>query len=106
MNYIRRRIWDEPIWNFEFVVDGESLAHSLKEHRQLFSDVSSHCTTAVCCRMSPIQKAEVVKMEKNFSSKPITATIGDDANDVSMVQEAHVGIGRYEIVYSVNVRFQ
>lgn len=97
MNYFRRRIWDEPIQNFGFVVDGESLAHSLKEHRQLLSEVSSHCTTVVCCRMSPIQKAEVVKMVKNFSSKPITAAIGDGANDVSMIQEAHVGIGKYEI---------
>ena len=57
--YVRRRIWDEPIQNFGFVVDGESLAHSLREHRQLLSEVCSHCNTVVCCRMSPIQKAEV-----------------------------------------------
>ncbi|XP_046654968.1 phospholipid-transporting ATPase IF-like [Daphnia pulicaria] len=90
---LRRRIWDEPIQNFGFVVDGESLAHSLREHRQLLSEVCSHCNTVVCCRMSPIQKAEVVKVVKGFSSKPITAAIGDGANDVSMIQEANVGIG-------------
>jgi len=53
--------------------------------------------------MSPIQKAEVVKMVKNFSSKPITAAIGDGANDVSMIQEAHVGIGKYKIIYPLNL---
>lgn len=37
---------------------------------------------------------QVVKLVKGFSSKPITAAIGDGANDVSMIQEAHVGIGR------------
>ena len=117
--YVRRRIWDEPIQNFGFVVDGESLAHSLREHRQLLSEVCSHCNTVVCCRMSPIQKAEVnvvhrycfrrslilkwnwkvVKVVKGFSSKPITAAIGDGANDVSMIQEAHVGIGMKSICY-------
>lgn len=61
---VRRRIWDEPIQNFGFVVDGESLAHSLREHRQLLSEVCSHCNTVVCCRMSPIQKAEVRKFTK------------------------------------------
>jgi phospholipid-translocating ATPase len=60
----RRRIWDEPIQNFGFVVDGESLAHSLREHRQLLSEVCSHCNTVVCCRMSPIQKAEVCPLHK------------------------------------------
>ena len=28
-------------------------------------------------------------------TKPITAAIGDGANDVSMIQEAHVGLGIY-----------
>lgn len=36
-------------------------------------------------------------MVKGFSSKPITAAIGDGANDVSMIQEAHVGIGMKSI---------
>ena len=38
-------------------------------------------------------------MVKGFSSKPITAAIGDGANDVSMIQEAHVGIGMKSICY-------
>ena len=32
-------------------------------------------------------------MVKLSSQKPMTAAIGDGANDVSMIQEAHVGLG-------------
>ena len=32
---------------------------------------------------------------KKSKSKPITAAIGDGANDVSMIQEANVGIGLF-----------
>jgi phospholipid-translocating ATPase len=34
-----------------------------------------------------------VKLIKNGKEAPITAAIGDGANDVSMIQEAHVGLG-------------
>ena len=43
--------------------------------------------------MSPLQKAEIVKMIKNSPEKPIVAAVGDGGNDVSMIQEAHVGLG-------------
>jgi phospholipid-translocating ATPase len=36
-----------------------------------------------------------VKLVKKSKKKPMTAAIGDGANDVSMIQEAHVGIGIY-----------
>jgi phospholipid-translocating ATPase len=32
---------------------------------------------------------------KKSAHKPMTAAIGDGANDVSMIQEAHVGLGIY-----------
>lgn len=32
-------------------------------------------------------------MVKNTKGSPITLSIGDGANDVSMILEAHVGIG-------------
>ena len=43
--------------------------------------------------MSPLQKAEIVAMMKNHPDQPVTAAIGDGANDVAMIQEAHVGLG-------------
>jgi phospholipid-translocating ATPase len=36
---------------------------------------------------------KVVKLVKLSEMKPMTAAIGDGANDVSMIQEAHVGLG-------------
>jgi P-type E1-E2 ATPase len=38
---------------------------------------------------------KVVKLVKNSELKPITCAIGDGANDVSMIQEAHVGLGLF-----------
>lgn len=42
--------------------------------------------------MSPLQKALVVKLVKK-NQKAILLAIGDGANDVSMIQAAHVGVG-------------
>lgn len=43
-------------------------------------------------RVSPLQKALVVKLVKRSTDAPLLA-IGDGANDVSMIQAAHVGVG-------------
>lgn len=43
-------------------------------------------------RVSPKQKAEVVELLKR-STDEITLAIGDGANDVGMIQTAHVGVG-------------
>jgi phospholipid-transporting ATPase len=74
------------------VIDGEALTIALKYHHDLFLDVSQRVASAVCCRLSPLQKAKVVEM---FQAKTgATALgIGDGANDVSMIQAAKVGIG-------------
>ena len=42
------------------------------------------------CRPLSVQ---IVKMVKCSKGSPITLSIGDGANDVSMILEAHVGIG-------------
>jgi magnesium-transporting ATPase (P-type) len=44
--------------------------------------------------MSPKQKGEIVRFVKKHQNK-ITLAIGDGANDVNMIQEAHIGIGLY-----------
>ena len=45
-----------------------------------------------CCRVSPKQKADIVALSKKYS-KMITLAVGDGANDVPMIMEAHIGIG-------------
>jgi P-type E1-E2 ATPase len=49
----------------------------------------------ICCRVSPSQKADIVRLVIKDDDQVITAAIGDGANDVSMIKEAHVGIGLY-----------
>ena len=36
-----------------------------------------------------------MRLVKESKQKPVTAAIGDGANDVAMIQEAHVGLGIY-----------
>lgn len=75
------------------VIDGKSLAYALeKEMEKLFLDLAVKCKAVICCRVSPLQKALVVKLVKRHV-KALTLAIGDGANDVSMIQAAHVGVG-------------
>ncbi|XP_052104565.1 phospholipid-transporting ATPase IF-like isoform X2 [Mytilus californianus] len=75
------------------IIDGTTLTHALYDHGDILRDLCHLCVAVLCCRMSPLQKAEVVKLIKNGKDAPVTAAIGDGANDVSMIQEAHVGLG-------------
>ncbi|WAR27505.1 AT11B-like protein, partial [Mya arenaria] len=77
---------------FALVIDGASLQHCL-EHADALCSLSLNCSAVLCCRMTPLQKAEVVKLIKHSKDHPVTAAIGDGANDVSMIEEADVGIG-------------
>lgn len=49
----------------------------------------------LACRVSPKQKAEVVRMvrAKEDEDKCTTLAIGDGANDVNMITAAHIGVG-------------
>lgn len=42
---------------------------------------------------------QIVKLIKASKEHPITLAIGDGANDVSMILEAHVGIGDFMLAY-------
>lgn len=52
----------------------------------------AHGANPFLSRVSPLQKALVVKLVKRHL-KAILLAIGDGANDVSMIQAAHVGVG-------------
>lgn len=82
----------QPCSRFAIVVDGESWINCFAYCPDLFLDLLHHCHTMVCCRMSPAQKAQVVRLVKRKLNK-VCLSIGDGANDVSMIREANVGIG-------------
>lgn len=76
------------------VIDGKALEHALRPRlRPLFYQVTTLCSSVICCRVSPKQKADIVEFVRHFEPESITLAIGDGANDVGMIQAAHVGVG-------------
>ena len=74
------------------VIDGRSLTLALdKELAGSFLSLGTKCSAVICCRVSPLQKALVTSLVKD--SGRITLAIGDGANDVGMIQAAHIGVG-------------
>lgn len=98
---------------FALIIDGASLTHALSSTiEDSFYKLGTSCIAVIACRVSPLQKSLIVKLVKNRQTTPpnssassskcfpsssptrqITLAIGDGANDVSMIQAAHVGVG-------------
>ena len=79
--------------NYALVVDGAFLKDALLDSvKDLFCELSIQCSAVVCCRVSPLQKAQVVNLIR-YARNACCLAIGDGANDVSMIQAAHLGVG-------------
>ncbi|VEN49621.1 unnamed protein product [Callosobruchus maculatus] len=75
------------------VIDGKTLSLVLSPRlKDMFIKLCLYCKVVICCRVSPIQKSEVVENVRKHT-KAVTLAIGDGANDVAMIRKAHVGIG-------------
>uniref|UniRef100_A0A667XDJ4 Phospholipid-transporting ATPase n=1 Tax=Myripristis murdjan TaxID=586833 RepID=A0A667XDJ4_9TELE len=78
---------------FILVIDGRTLDWALQDElRSDFLELSRQCKAVICCRSTPLQKSEVVRLVRD-QLKVMTLAVGDGANDVSMIQVADVGIG-------------
>ncbi|PPQ72461.1 hypothetical protein CVT26_003714 [Gymnopilus dilepis] len=79
---------------FVLVIDGLALEDALSDekHKDLLLRLAMVCEGVICCRVSPLQKALMVKLVKDGVGA-MTLAIGDGANDVSMIQAADVGVG-------------
>lgn len=78
---------------YALVINGLSLVHALADELSaMFLEVGCLCRAVICCRVTPLQKAQVVELVKKHK-KSITLAIGDGANDVSMIKTAHIGVG-------------
>ncbi|KDO30720.1 hypothetical protein SPRG_04622 [Saprolegnia parasitica CBS 223.65] len=77
------------------VIDGDALELVMQniDACVVFLKVAMRCDSVVCCRVSPSQKAEVVALVRSNNLKARTLAIGDGANDVAMIQRAHIGVG-------------
>ncbi|CAM9616533.1 unnamed protein product [Discosporangium mesarthrocarpum] len=76
------------------VIDGQSLI--LATHpgcRKELATFAMECSSVLCCRVSPDQKRELVALVREYKPGARTLAIGDGANDVAMIQGAHIGVG-------------
>ncbi|KAF8661979.1 hypothetical protein HU200_056593 [Digitaria exilis] len=74
-----------------FVLDGWALEILQKHSKESFTRLAMLSKTAICCRMTPLQKAQLVAILKSVGY--LTLAIGDGGNDVRMIQEANIGVG-------------
>uniref|UniRef100_A0A8C0YU89 Phospholipid-transporting ATPase n=1 Tax=Canis lupus familiaris TaxID=9615 RepID=A0A8C0YU89_CANLF len=82
-----------PNGNYGLIINGCSLAYALEGNLELeLLRTACMCKGVICCRMTPLQKAQVVELVKRYK-KVVTLAIGDGANDVSMIKAAHIGVG-------------
>jgi P-type E1-E2 ATPase len=60
-----------------------------------FLDIIKKSYSIIAYRLSPSQKAEIVKFVSKNTKNCISLAIGDGANDVNMIQTANVGVGLF-----------
>lgn len=71
------------VWIFFFLIPQ---AHALESDvKNDLLELACMCKTVVCCRVTPLQKAQVVELVKKHRNA-VTLAIGDGANDVSMIK--------------------
>jgi phospholipid-translocating ATPase len=76
----------EEFGGFCLLITGAALVHALSDRLKLrFLELSTMCKTVICCRVTPLQKAQVVALVMK-NDNVVTLAIGDGANDVSMIQ--------------------
>ena len=88
---------EQEVGQFGILIDEKALRtiNDNEDIQRIFLDIAKNASSVICCRVSPIQKSQVVKMMKNYDKEGVTLAIGDGGNDVSMIMEAHIGIGIY-----------
>ena len=66
------------------VLDGVAVAEILNDTNgpNILYEVGVRCHACVCCRLSPMQKRQLVECVRTAAPRTITAAIGDGANDV------------------------
>lgn len=88
-----RKVHAPPSGNYGVIIDGDALKIALSDSLKIkFLLLCKQCKAVLCCRVSPAQKASVVKLVKE-NLDVMTLAIGDGSNDVAMIQAANVGVG-------------
>ncbi|OAJ43171.1 hypothetical protein BDEG_26551 [Batrachochytrium dendrobatidis JEL423] len=89
-----KEMHEAPEKTYALVINGDVLTHALAgPHKQKLLQIGTKCRSVICTRVTPLQKAMVVRLVRSNLKSAVTLAIGDGANDVSMIQAAHVGVG-------------
>ncbi len=93
LKYEKKKILDKNK-KLYMIIDGLNLSYVLNDSNWSlkFFKLGLLVDSVICCRVSPKQKSLVVKLVKD-NGDWITLSIGDGANDVPMIMEAHIGVG-------------
>merc|ERR1719478_912644 len=76
------------------VLDGKTMQYCLLDDtcKSLIYELGIASKSCVCCRLTPLQKRNLVDIVRDRDASTITLAIGDGANDVPMISGAHLGI--------------
>ena len=84
----------EQYSKFALVVSGDSLVQITTSNLMgKFVQLLDKVEVVLACRVSPQQKSDIVNLVKETKKEVRTLAIGDGANDVNMINSAHVGVG-------------
>lgn len=63
---------------FILVIDGQTLDWALEEHLKTdFLELSCRCRAVICCRSTPLQKSQVVRLIRD-ELNVMTLAVGED----------------------------
>ncbi len=68
------RSWSTSNQDYGFIIDGATLSIMMNLprevdvslYRSLFLQICQNCTAVLCCRMAPLQKAQVTPADRHF----------------------------------------
>ena len=65
------------------VVEGPALTHALAVASAAFADLAMACTSVICCRASPAQKAQLVAMVR--AAGKVVLAVGDGGEGTALL---------------------
>ncbi|RHZ14744.1 hypothetical protein DYB26_008349, partial [Aphanomyces astaci] len=102
----RRALKKQGLWNpatviptLVVVLHGLALdtivAANYEVPTDLLLELLVQASIVVACRVTPAQKATLVRLVQMYDPGNVTLAVGDGGNDVPMLQTAHIGVGLY-----------
>ncbi|KAH0570460.1 Pospholipid-transporting ATPase [Spironucleus salmonicida] len=98
MSYMKsifnKQVVQEETVPITVVLDTDMFKLLIKHNLQYkFFHIAVFCSSVVCCRLSPQEKALIVNLAHQYKPYLTTLSIGDGANDVVMIKTAQIGVG-------------